>query len=62
MDDTHEQEIWFIFRDKAPRIFQRAAIILRQAHVPFDQEKWDEMVRRSQLGEPTYEPEEFEDD
>jgi len=62
MDDSHEHEVWFIFRDHPPRIFQRAALISRQEHPPFDQKKWDEIVRRSQLPEPTYEPPSYEDE
>jgi len=56
MDDTHEDEIWFIFKDRPPRIFQRAAIISRQEHLPFDYKKWNEFARRSYV-EPRYEAE-----
>lgn len=60
IDDSQEHEIWFIFHDKAPLIFQRSGIVSRQEHEPFDQKKWDANVRSSQI-EATYDLPTFDD-
>jgi hypothetical protein len=57
-DDSDEKEYWFIFYNKPRLVFQKANVISIQEQQPFDQQKWDEIVRASQMPEATYEPEE----
>ncbi len=57
--DETAQEYRFIYEDKAPRIFQKANVISFQQYDPPSPEEWNRMVHNSQLGEPTYEPEEL---
>jgi hypothetical protein len=57
IDESKTTETWFIFTNLPPRIFRKSQIISIQEMPPFDQEKWDRMVRENQDPPDNYESE-----
>jgi hypothetical protein len=46
IDDTKPDEVWFIFNDRPPRVFQRAAITSMQPVTPIDTEEWKKFAQK----------------
>lgn len=58
LDDAHENELWFIFKDHSPKIFQRVAVISYQEQPPPDPKAWERLAKeQDDAREPTYDDE-----